>query len=717
MNPIDSDEGQYGGPTNGTFDSSFPLKGVTICCTSVADEKRVQMATMAAEMGAIHRYDLTGDVTHLIVGHYDTPKYRFVAKNRPDVRPMTVNWIESIRELWIAAKEIDIEALELEHTLPTLHSLKFSMTGCDDPVERQSIAEKIKANGADYEGDLTKRITHLISFRTEGAKYKAAKTWGLHIVSIEWLNDSLERGMILDEKLYDPSFPEDQRGKDAWDRSKPRRTSLGKRLRDDSFASLEDGKRKLRRTASTKLNSQNEGIWGDIVGAGPAIQVTRSMQWERPERESIRRTESIENRDQPSAIREVQPTSGIQSAPQGIFAGYHVVGRPFPNFPITEFKDMIISTSAFNGIDLRHVKEATQLLGATYSEDFTPKSQVLVTNSEQGLRKDKLDHARQWKVPIVTANWLWDSISAGIRLEFKGYQLGGKAVSPQILNQKKLQPWSEDVEKQKDMSNMKTFSKTVESRMDSCSKSPKPEATNSTPFTSVDTVIINREEEPNTEPPLTSENSTAATDEASTKSEPLSEIPSNSPKRPPPKADNLPKIPPQDIENAISNLLAKTKTISASATDPLEENRRRGGKRILGRATSNVSTGSTGLSRATSVDSTATHGNAVEWTGPQSNSNILSASGQLRFQGADGDRGTGVENEGENQPPPTQIQYDDPDSKEFKERVMARMMGEKLDPKKREKAVTIGDVAEWSKASGSRRSGRDRVGRERVGYR
>ncbi len=83
-------------------------------------------------MGAVHRYDLTLDVTHLIVGDYDTPKYRYVAKERPDVRPMTTKWIEAIRELWINDHDIDLDSLEREHTLPTLHSLKFSMTGCDD---------------------------------------------------------------------------------------------------------------------------------------------------------------------------------------------------------------------------------------------------------------------------------------------------------------------------------------------------------------------------------------------------------------------------------------------------------------------------------------------------------------------------------------------------------------------------------------------------------
>lgn len=87
----------------------------------------------AKAMGAVCEFDLTNDVTHLIVGNpYSTPKYRYVAKERPDVKPMTLDWIEAMRQLWMNDVEIDVEALEKEHALPILHSLKFSMTGCDD---------------------------------------------------------------------------------------------------------------------------------------------------------------------------------------------------------------------------------------------------------------------------------------------------------------------------------------------------------------------------------------------------------------------------------------------------------------------------------------------------------------------------------------------------------------------------------------------------------
>jgi DNA replication regulator DPB11 len=88
-------------------------------------------------MGAVHKYDLTPDATHLIVGDYNTPKYKYVARERPDVEPMAVEWIEKIRDLWVNDQEIDFEALQREYKLPTFHSLRFSMTGCED---RKSIS-------------------------------------------------------------------------------------------------------------------------------------------------------------------------------------------------------------------------------------------------------------------------------------------------------------------------------------------------------------------------------------------------------------------------------------------------------------------------------------------------------------------------------------------------------------------------------------------------
>lgn len=83
-------------------------------------------------MGAVHKLDLTSDVTHLIVGDTDTPKYKFVAKERPDVKCLLPSWINAVRQSWLDGGETKVEALEALHRLPTLYGLRICVTGFDD---------------------------------------------------------------------------------------------------------------------------------------------------------------------------------------------------------------------------------------------------------------------------------------------------------------------------------------------------------------------------------------------------------------------------------------------------------------------------------------------------------------------------------------------------------------------------------------------------------
>ena len=77
--------------------------------------------------------------------------------------------------------------------------------------------------------------------------------------------------MALDEPLYDPKLPKEERGKGArrWREASP--GVLGKRSRRaEEPATTADtqaaGRKRLRRTASLKLQSQNSALWGDIIG-------------------------------------------------------------------------------------------------------------------------------------------------------------------------------------------------------------------------------------------------------------------------------------------------------------------------------------------------------------------------------------------------------------------------------------------------------------------
>ncbi|GJC81111.1 S-M checkpoint control protein rad4 [Colletotrichum liriopes] len=161
---------------------------------------------------------------------------------------MDARWIDVVGELWMKDADIDFAALEREWQLKPLETcgdvvdpanpteakrgtLLLCMTGFDDPEQRTSIIDKITANGGAYTGDLTKRVSHLIVFKPEGKKYKAARAWNIRAVSLAWLEQSIERGMILDEQCFDPVLPPEEQGQGAWNKVNPRGVSLGKRSR------------------------------------------------------------------------------------------------------------------------------------------------------------------------------------------------------------------------------------------------------------------------------------------------------------------------------------------------------------------------------------------------------------------------------------------------------------------------------------------------------
>ncbi|KAK0637436.1 hypothetical protein B0T17DRAFT_568158 [Bombardia bombarda] len=517
---------------NALFDAAHPFKGIVVCCTSIPPELRSDIAAKTHELGGIHKYDLTPDCTHLIVGEYDTPKYRHVAKERPDVKPMAAGWIEAVRDLWVADRDIDFAALEAQWQLRTFETsggddnslddrprLLCCLTGFEDPDERQHIVSTIEANGGNYTGDLTRRVTHLIVYKPEGRKYQAAKNWGIHTVAVEWVHHSVERGMILDEKCYDPILPPDERGVGAWN---VRRVTLGKRLRETAAAAHNEGRRKLRKTASMKLNSQRDHLWGDILGkpqtADPTVPVIAESFGARPtdsnntQQQQLQQLQQLQQQQSGAgnnsadtqgtrlssfgapddsvifasccfyahgfpkkknevllnavaslgglvyrSLDEVASTSGAQLAhrflivPQDsrreahpllpnnvniitefyiercMFKKFffdpseHVIGRPFPSFPIPGFESLSVSTAGFTDIDLNQVNKAILQLGAKYEERFTAEISLLICPSLSAVRKQKLDLALAWKVPIVSAGWLWDCISTGCNVPIREF--------------------------------------------------------------------------------------------------------------------------------------------------------------------------------------------------------------------------------------------------------------------------------------------------------
>lgn len=109
-----------------------PLFGAVICCTSLNPEQKTRINQTAPQLGAVHQLDLTSETTHLLVGSIDTPKYKYVAKERTDVKVLRPDFLEAVRESWMNGGETDLAFIEAQYRMPVFHDLKVCVTGFED---------------------------------------------------------------------------------------------------------------------------------------------------------------------------------------------------------------------------------------------------------------------------------------------------------------------------------------------------------------------------------------------------------------------------------------------------------------------------------------------------------------------------------------------------------------------------------------------------------
>jgi DNA replication regulator DPB11 len=122
----------------------------------------------------------------------------------------------------------------------------------------------------------------------------------MKIVSLEWFEQSLERGMVLDEALYNPTIAVAERGRGAWERREFPSPALGKRTRDpEQSEALNPFRRKLRRSASARMGSQSQALWAGITAAGLDRTHAEGDDW------------TDDNTAQEDALQEVTPATFV----------------------------------------------------------------------------------------------------------------------------------------------------------------------------------------------------------------------------------------------------------------------------------------------------------------------------------------------------------------------------------------------------------------------
>jgi len=107
-----------------------PLAGAVVCCTSLDIADRDEIHKHAQFLGAAKcTFDLTMDVSHLVIGHTNSAKYKFVAKNSPNVEVVLPDFIEALRIAWMNAQEVDLDKYHEQYRAPVFYKLRISLTG------------------------------------------------------------------------------------------------------------------------------------------------------------------------------------------------------------------------------------------------------------------------------------------------------------------------------------------------------------------------------------------------------------------------------------------------------------------------------------------------------------------------------------------------------------------------------------------------------------
>ncbi|KAI8932012.1 hypothetical protein NX059_010907 [Plenodomus lindquistii] len=338
----------------------------------------------------------------------------------------------------------------------------------------------------------------------------------MKIVSLEWFEQSLERGMVLDEALFNPTLPVEARGRGAWDRRSATPVH-GKRTREgDQSQALNPFRRKLRRSASTKFGNQSESLWAGITAVNLDRQQDDGDEWNEPtiaqHAESSAHTPASRTGSAPTpgdttsfvnpADAPVSPSCILAkaSSADGLFQGRvvcphgfdrektnilrqhlsshgarvlstsdlnnisnddmtlgflivphdaevdlapipdragslvnivsnwwverclhgkrlidpadDVLSRPFGKLSVSGFSGLTVNSTGFAGIELLHVTKVVALLGATYDEQLSAQTSVIVCNSS-GTNAQKLKFAAEKRIPAVTSAWLSDCVRNG----------------------------------------------------------------------------------------------------------------------------------------------------------------------------------------------------------------------------------------------------------------------------------------------------------------
>ncbi|KAJ1975271.1 protein kinase activating protein dpb11 [Dimargaris verticillata] len=183
-----------------------PLDGYLVCSTGLALDHKRSLAQRIIELGGEYTGDYTEDVNILLAEHTGSEKYKLAVRvSRPIVHP---DWVVAHWEAHQAGARLDREQIIATHLLPPFAGCRVHLTGFRQLLVRQKIQLLITGHGGRYMPSASPKCTHLVAYAPEGQKYVKAQQWNVHVVSLDWVLDSVKMKACADEALYPVQPPQ-----------------------------------------------------------------------------------------------------------------------------------------------------------------------------------------------------------------------------------------------------------------------------------------------------------------------------------------------------------------------------------------------------------------------------------------------------------------------------------------------------------------------------
>ncbi|WVF72304.1 hypothetical protein IAT40_007117 [Kwoniella sp. CBS 6097] len=256
--------------------NSRPWKGIVITFTGV--ENKPQLTALAKELGAGVESALTVNVTHVVASGFGSAKYLYAVEHRLPV--MMPSWIEDAHGQWLNGDEVDTEADEENHRLLPFTDLRIAMSGVEPLERRKQLIKYITANGGQYNKDLDRTCTHLISAKPTSEPRSSEKVkWALReIADLEARKrrgvrtDEEEMKIVYEEWIWDCVAYKGRWKEDYYDARKARR---GGRVQADDVL---NGTLEFDQPAEKKPEVQTVGGGDAVDNNEPAVMRKRKRE-------------------------------------------------------------------------------------------------------------------------------------------------------------------------------------------------------------------------------------------------------------------------------------------------------------------------------------------------------------------------------------------------------------------------------------------------------